>query len=439
MFFNAPKEDARIGELESQVEALQKELRQYKEAFALSHEEVRIITDAHGNIIDQNELAHTIVKDPLRLTEALKHSDDTISFDGCSGKVVYKKLPDGTTLYNIIKVDIRNSKDSDILSLHQDAISHALKDSQQTFVDMLKQLDIMNNESTHIAEESHEGLQLITTASSNMEQLFTDMQVTLEGARMLNERSIEISNVVNLIEDIADQTNLLALNAAIEAARAGEHGRGFAVVADEVRKLAEKTQTATKEIAMVVRAMQQEASTAEENTETAGNVVNESKEQIDQLQEKIVSFERNASRSVYEVRFISDKIFASLAKIDHVIYKHNVYAMLFGEKNEFKESDHHNCRLGNWYEHGKGKEEFSSTPSYAKLERPHATVHTQANRLVKECSAGKPLCSKEEIEAMVNDIENASREVFTTLDAMVDEKSQIVMKNAVGVLFDKEN
>ena len=126
-----------------------------------------------------------------------------------------------------------------------------------------KSADAANNasESGRVAEQ---GGQVVNQTIAGMKAISEAVSAGAASVTELGKRSEQIGQIIEVINDIADQTNLLALNAAIEAARAGEHGRGFAVVADEVRKLADRTTKATDEIAVSIKAIQEETSQAVE-------------------------------------------------------------------------------------------------------------------------------------------------------------------------------
>ncbi|HAL87489.1 MAG TPA: hypothetical protein DCM31_11970 [Deferribacteraceae bacterium] len=127
------------------------------------------------------------------------------------------------------------------------------------------------------------GRRQLTGAVERIEGIRRETADLAGSIEKLSEASSKIGDIISVINDIADQTNLLALNAAIEAARAGEAGRGFAVVADEVRKLAERTQNATKEVGSLISGLQSETKNASEHMGSAEKTVDDGVESIKEV------------------------------------------------------------------------------------------------------------------------------------------------------------
>lgn len=466
MFFNKKKFQDEIDGLQIQVEALQKELDAknstianlektiadhpkedmnsikeelafFNEIAAHSQEEGLVVFDSKHHVVFANNLAKHNINDYSVVLEAVLNHSDRVIMDDCEAKMAIKDYK-GNKIVSLKKTSIHDNKEGGLLEKHNKNMTQSLTNTQNTYLSLLEELQSMMKESKETATGSTEGLKLTQEIVSDTGNLHKQIEIENEVVNSLVVKGKDISEVINIIQNIAFQTNILSLNAAVEAATAGEAGKGFAVVAQEVRNLATRSADAAKQIKDVVDSIHLETQRIKESSDVVANVVNETKNRVDVLNKLMNNFQRNSNRSVYEVESISSKIFINLAKLDHVIYKNNLYQLIFGGEHNFNAVDHHNCRLGKWYDTGLGKQEFSFVPSYKHLEKHHHKVHHEANDLAKECSGSSVACSKQLIEDKIAHVEEGSEQVFYYLDKILEEKNEAVMKKAAKELFDSK-
>ena len=423
-------------DLQTNLNSLKNENKQLRNIASFSTTEAIVAIDKNKNIIFSNDKAEQNIKDKSKLVDTVSRGDDRIIIEDCEAKLEYKKFDD-LIVVSLVKTSIHDNAEDGLLHRHNENINESLSSTQGVYQNLLEELGNMAKESKDTASGSSEGLELTQNIVKDTENLNNQIVTENEIVTSLVQKSDDIAQAITVIDQIAFQTNILSLNAAVEAATAGEAGKGFAVVAQEVRNLASRSADAAREIKDMVGAIQEETARMKVSSDVVGKVVVQTKERVDILIKLMNSFQKNAGRSVYEVESVSNTIFVNLAKLDHVIYKNKLYQLLFGESSEFEPTIHSNCRLGKWYDSGLGKSEFGTVKSYSSLNTPHKIVHDEANSLAKECAGNSVVCSKAVIEDKIDKIEVASNQVFSILDKMLKEKNDQVMNVASKDLFNK--
>lgn len=180
-------------------------------------------------------------------------------------------------------------------------VANAVEEMAKTIIETTRNTVAAAEASKNAGEVARDGGIVVLETIEGMKRIADVVKKSADTVTQLGKNSDQIGEIIQVIEDIADQTNLLALNAAIEAARAGEQGRGFAVVADEVRKLAERTTKATKEIASMIKQIQKD-------TKWAVEAMNEGKNEVEKGKEKAEQAGRSLEKIIVESERVVDII-----------------------------------------------------------------------------------------------------------------------------------
>ena len=205
----------------------------------------------------------------------------------------------------------------------------AMEEMNSTVIEVAKNAGAASDVSAQTRQKADGGAGIVRKAVESIQQVQQESLALKEDMATLGGHAQSISQIMGVISDIADQTNLLALNAAIEAARAGEAGRGFAVVADEVRKLAEKTMASTTDVGNAITAIQQSADKSMQQVDRAVKAVEEATEYANRsgsALEEIVTMADSTADQVRAIATASEQQSASSEEINQSITQVNTIA-----------------------------------------------------------------------------------------------------------------
>ncbi len=210
-------------------------------------------------------------------------------------------------------------------------VASAVEEMTRTIIETTKNSGVAYNIAKEAGEIAKEGGKVVDETVKGMIRIANVVQKSSVTVKQLGQSSSQIGEIIQVIDDIADQTNLLALNAAIEAARAGEQGRGFAVVADEVRKLAERTTKATKEIAQMIERIQADTNGAVQSidegnseVEKGKNLANEagaSLKNIIDSTDKVLGMVNSVAMASEEQSAVAEQISKNIETISNVTHQ----------------------------------------------------------------------------------------------------------------------